>query len=72
MIANKISENKLKKYFELNRSGELDPEINRLLDDLKDKIATKLPENKIFNFKVNDKRHYLNSKFKVTLTKNLI
>ncbi len=52
VISEKINEKKLKKYFELNSNGELDIEINGLLDDLKSKISDKLPENKILHLKV--------------------
>ena len=53
IIANRLREKKLKKYFELNSNGELDEEINNRIIELQNKIATILPENKIFRFKVN-------------------
>ena len=52
MIANKINEKKLKKYFELDSKGDLDIEINGLLNELKEKITSKVPEKKIFKLKV--------------------
>ena len=52
MIANKINEKKLKKYFELDSNGDLDIEINGLLNELKEKIVIKLPEQKVMKFKV--------------------
>ena len=52
MISNKINEKKLKKYFELDSNGDLDIEINGLLNELKEKIVIKLPEQKVMKFKV--------------------
>ena len=52
MIANKINEKKLKKYFELDSNGDLDIEINGLLNELKEKIVIKLPEQNVMKFKV--------------------
>ena len=52
MIVNKINEKKLKKYFELDSKGDLDVEINGLLNELKEKITSKLPEKKVFKLKV--------------------
>jgi len=52
MIANKVNEIKLKKYFEIDSNGDLDLEIDGMVNELKNKIILKLPEQKILKFKV--------------------
>ncbi len=53
-----------KRYFELDNKGTLDSNTNQMLDDLKSRIVSKLPQDKIFKFKIDWKNVEMNQSVK--------
>ncbi len=41
-----------KRYFEIDNSGKLDDGTNEMLENLKNRIANKITDEKIFRFKI--------------------